>query len=119
MVKVGSSSYVIENSYTVDMLNKDFRFGVSRQANGLDLNNLLVAHPLSTYFMQADEDITYVGVLSGDVLIVDRSLSPKKKDTVVVLQKDDPNLKIIRFDQLSNELEFWGVVVSIIRDIKT
>lgn len=100
------------------MPSKDFRFGISSSVAGVDLNQLLVAHPLSTYFMRIASDISELGLYAEDVVLVDRSLKPKKNDLVVVTVADDPELKVIRFDT-KEELELWGVVEHIIRKVKT
>lgn len=101
------------------MSNKDFRFGISSSAQGVDLNQLLVTHPLSTYFMRIASDIVELGLFAEDIVIVDRSLKPKKNDLVVVAAIDDPELKVIRFDSKIKELELWGVVEHVIRKVKT
>lgn len=103
----------------LSMPSKDFRFGISGSVNGVDLNQLLVAHPLSTYFMRVAEDILELGLGSGDVLIVDRSLSPKKSDLIVAATIDDPDLKIMRYEgRLDEAIELWGVAVHVIRSLR-
>lgn len=101
------------------MPSKDFRFGISSSVQGVDLNQLLVDHPLSTYFMRVAEDIPELGLLAEDILVIDRSAKPKSNDLVVAVRPDDPELKIIRFDGIGSELELWGVAIHLIRKIKT
>lgn len=100
------------------MPGKDFRFGISSSIAGVDLNQLLVSHPVSTYFMQIASDISDLGLCAEDIVMVDRSLKPKKNDLVVVAETDDPELKVIRFDTKEKELELWGVVEHVIRKVK-
>lgn len=100
------------------MPGKDFRFGISSNAQGVDLNQLLVDHALSTYFMRVAADIPELDLRSGDILVVDRSLQPKKADLIVVSEQADPELKITRFADLSGELQLWGVVMHVIRKIR-
>lgn len=83
------------------------------------MNRLLVTHALSTYFMRIAADIPELGLQAGDVVLVDRSLRPKKTDLVVVAETEDPELKIIRFKDTKKELELWGVVEHVIRKVKT
>lgn len=59
-----------------------------------------------------------VGLMVGDILLVDRALKPKKNDLVVVAQADDPELKIIRFEVMNEELELWGTARHIIRSLR-
>jgi len=50
----------------------------------LDLNELCVAHPAATFFLRAQgQSMEGVGIHSGDLLIVDRSLTPQQGDVVV------------------------------------
>ena len=100
------------------MSSKDFRFGISSSAQGVDLNQVLIEHGLSTYFMRVATDIPELGLSADDVLIVDRSLSPKKKDIVVVASSDDPELKIIQFETIHGEFELWGVGIHLIRGLR-
>jgi len=101
------------------MPSKDFRFGISSNVQGVDLNQLLITHALSTYFMRIATDMPELDLHAGDIILVDRSLKPKKNDLVVVSQADDPELKIIKFEALSSELEFWGVAEHVIRKLRT
>lgn len=101
------------------MPSKDFRFGISSSVSGVDLNQLLVTHPVSTYFMRVAAAIPEFGLAAEDILVVDRAVQPKKNDLVVAAMSDDPELKIIRFDTIPQELELWGVAVHVIRKVKT
>lgn len=100
------------------MPGKDFRFGISSSIAGANLNELLVEHPLSTYFMRVATDMPALGLMAEDILVVDRGLEPKKNDLVVVAENEDPELKVIRFDAIQKERELWGVAVHIIRKVK-
>jgi DNA polymerase V len=85
---------------------------------GVDLNQLLVTHALSTYFMRMADDIPELDLLAGDILLIDRSLTPKPKDVVVVAEESDPDLKIVRFENATNSLQLWGVAVHVIRALR-
>lgn len=100
------------------MPGKDFRFGISSNVQGVDLNQLLIKHALSTYFMRVATDIPEIGLNTNDILLIDRALKPKSNDLVVASRADDPELKIIRFEQLSSEFEFWGVAEHVIRKLR-
>lgn len=50
----------------------------------LDLNRTLIQHPAATFFVKVEGDsMIDAGIHSGDILIVDRSLQPRK-DAVVI-----------------------------------
>lgn len=53
--------------------------------DGLDLNRLLIARPLSTFFMRVrGHRLSGWGVLDGDLLLIDRALEPKAGQLLVV-----------------------------------
>ena len=50
----------------------------------LDINEYLIDHPESTFYVRVQGDsMEGVGIFSGDILVVDRSLEPKH-DAIVV-----------------------------------
>ncbi|MEB3316756.1 MAG: S24 family peptidase [Cyanobacteriota bacterium] len=53
--------------------------------DGLDLNGLLIPHPLSTFFMRVrGQRLRRWGVRDGDLLLVDRALEPRPGQLLVV-----------------------------------
>lgn len=46
---------------------------------GLDLNQLIVRHPVSTFYMRVQGDML-PWVKSGDIAVIDKSLAPKHGD---------------------------------------
>lgn len=100
------------------MAGKDFRFGIASEVPGVDINQLLVRHPLSTYFMRAAADVPELDVRAGDILVVDRAVDPKINDIIVVAEADDPELKIIRYTKKHINAELWGVAVHLIRSLR-
>lgn len=101
------------------MPGKDFRFGISSSAQGVDLNQLLITHALSTYFMRVASDVPELELKAQDIVLVDKALKPKKSDLVVVSKADDPELKIVSFKDMDNDFQCWGVVEHVIRKVKT
>ncbi|MEY4132825.1 MAG: hypothetical protein RL592_883, partial [Verrucomicrobiota bacterium] len=50
----------------------------------LDLNEHLVRNPISTFFLRVDGDsMSGAGILTGDLIVVDKSLSPRAGTIVV------------------------------------
>jgi len=50
----------------------------------LDLNELCIPRPSSTYMVRCDGDsMNGIGIYAGDILVVDRSIKAKHGDTVV------------------------------------
>ncbi|MGC6471595.1 MAG: LexA family protein [Parvibaculales bacterium] len=93
----------------------------------LDLNQHLIGHPQATFFLRVSGDsMTGAGIFPGDLLIVDRSLTPAHNDIVIavvhneltvkrlvrcgarhVLRPENPAYKEI---PLPEDAEIWGVV---------
>ncbi len=95
----------------------------------LDLNEYLVKHPAATFFVRVSgESMEGAGIYSGDILVVDRSLSPG--DGRVVIAAVDGELMVKRMRKRGFDLylesehsgyprfklsekenaEIWGVV---------
>ncbi|MFN9570421.1 MAG: S24 family peptidase [Cyanobacteriota bacterium] len=56
--------------------------------DGLDLNSLLILHPLSTFYMWVrGHRLRAWGVHDGDLLLIDRSIKPRHGHLVVVAHK--------------------------------
>jgi len=102
----------------------------------LDLNEHLIKHPASTFFVKVKGDsMTGAGITSGDILIVDRSLEPKDKSIVVAVVNGDFTVKRIFKDgtrlflvaenpkypliEIKDGMDFevWGVVVHVIHSV--
>ncbi len=99
----------------------------------LDLNELLIAHPAATFFVRVMGDsMRNAGILSGDVLIVDRSLEAidnaiviaiingeftvkrlSKKEGHVFLVPENPSYPIVEITPES-DFQVWGVVTYVI-----
>ena len=103
--------------------------------NKLDLNEYLIKRPAATFIVKAKGlSMTDAGILSGDLLIVDRSITPKSKDIVIASIFGDLTVKKIRKKenslfllsansdypsiQVKEEMEcsIWGVVTYIIHE---
>lgn len=101
----------------------------------IDLNELLVKKPASTFMMRlASSSMAKAGVLQGDVLVIDRSLSPKNQDLVVVVIDGELVLRrlvIAGFEKylltenstskkakLEGEDQIWGVVTGVVRSMR-
>ena len=101
--------------------------------NKLDLNEYLVQRPTATYIVKANgPSMTDAGILSGDLLIVDRSITPRNDNIVIAsifgdltvkkLKKKDQSLFLISANseypsiQVKEEMEcfIWGVVTYVI-----
>jgi DNA polymerase V len=93
----------------------------------LDLNQHLITNPPATFFMRAEgNSIVDSDVQPGDLLIVDRSLSPGNDRLVVAVingelvivrvQLEDGQLKLHPIAE-DVAFEIWGVITHIIRAV--
>lgn len=80
---------------------------------GISLDRSLIEHPEATFFFRVSgRDLETLGVFDGDLLVVDRSLTPTGNQMVVAVA--DGELVIRRAAELSRrgqgELILWGTV---------
>ncbi len=99
----------------------------------LDLNDYLVGNPAATFFVRVHgESMIQANIRSGDILIVDRSLTPKNKSIVIAVLNGELTVK--RLEKTKNRLrlvpenpdfpttdippdadfDIWGVVTYVI-----
>lgn len=100
----------------------------------LDLNQLVIKNPASTFFVRAEgESMEGIGIFSGDLLIVDRSLEPNNNDIVIAEVYGELTIKRLRINNdvfllcaenenfepisVTEEMEstIWGVVTHSVR----
>ena len=106
--------------------------------NKLDLNEYLVKHPAATFIVKASgPSMIEAGISSGDLLIVDRSITPKNDNIVIAsvfgdltvkkLRKKGPSLFLVSANneypsiEIKEEMEcfIWGVVTYVIHKAVT
>ena len=99
----------------------------------IDLNEHLVKHPSSTFFVKVDGlSMIDAGIYPGDILIVDKSLNAKSGQIVIAILNSEFTVKTLIFDKNKKYLQpankdyktidldeyedyqIWGVVVYII-----
>lgn len=100
----------------------------------LSLDEHLIQHKVSTFFMRAKGDsMVGAGIFDGDLLVVDKSLTPTSGDIVIAivdgdftvkrftkrggtitLRPENPRYKEIEFKE-GQQLEVWGVVTSAVK----
>ncbi|MDB5169854.1 MAG: peptidase and domain protein [Candidatus Saccharibacteria bacterium] len=79
----------------------------------LDLNQLLVQHPSSTYlFRISGHHWAEQGIFDGDIAMIDRALSASPHDIVLIWLDD--NFELHRRNRLTENQHIWGVVSAII-----
>jgi DNA polymerase V len=63
----------------------------------LDLNDYLVKHPVSTYYLRVEGDsMTGADIVPGDIVVVDKSLEAHTGDVVIAAVDGDFTLKRLK-----------------------
>jgi DNA polymerase V len=106
-------------------------------AQALDLNEHLIAHKEATFFLRAKgHSMTGAGIQDGDLLVVDRSLTPLHRSVVIAvvdgeftvkrlykragrirLLAENPDFAPIEFQE-GQELQIWGIVTSVVHKLR-
>lgn len=67
------------------------------QGNPLDLNQLVVRHPAATFYLRVEGDsMRGIGLKTGDIVAVDKSLEPRSGDIVVAAVGGEFTLKRLK-----------------------
>lgn len=103
------------------------------RGTALDLNELVVRHPVATYYLRVEGDsMVGAGIVAGDIVVVDKALEPKSGDIVVAAVDGDFTLKHLKRDgqkawlvaanpayqpialHEATDAQIWGVVTYVI-----
>ena len=102
----------------------------------LDLNQHLIKHPAATFFVRVSGDsMIRAGIHPGDILVVDRSLTPVDGKVVIAVVNSELTVKRLKIKQGKPTLvadnpkfpaiqitedmgfEIWGVVLHVIHSV--
>ena len=103
---------------------------------GIDLNDQLIRHPTSTFFLRVSgESMLGAGIHDGDLLVVDRSLDPRPGRVVVAVLDGEFTLKRLgqqhgrlRLEAVDpaypplelhrcGDVQIWGVAIHVIHPL--
>lgn len=83
----------------------------------IDLNSVLVSNSDSTFYIRViDDSYLNLNINKNDVLIVDKSLTPKINQLAVIILEGDFKIAKITADS-NEEIVTWGVVTYIIKSV--
>lgn len=95
---------------------------------GLDVQQLVVPRPASTFFWKLGSDMQQPGWRSGDILVVDRALTPRHRDIVVAIVDEafvvrrfttsagQPRLQSLDgAPDVVQDVHLWGVVTFVVQ----
>ena len=102
----------------------------------IDLNQQLIKNKEATFFGRAEGDsMINAGIGNGDLLVIDKSLSPKNNDIAVCFLDGEFTVKRIKIEKniiwlmaenekyhpikvtKENEFVIWGIVTHCIKDL--
>lgn len=87
--------------------------GEDSRLGNLDLNQLLVKYPASTFLFEVDGgEWESIGIFSGDVAVIDRALEIHKTDVVVWWRGSE--FAISNASKLPASANVWGIVTAVI-----
>ncbi|NVK75810.1 UV protection and mutation protein [Marinomonas sp. CT5] len=133
-----SAAFIPSNSVQIPLYVESVSAGFPSPAQDfvertLDLNELCIPHPMSTFFVRAQgESMVDVGIYSGDVLVVDRSLTARHGDIIIASIHGEMTVKMLELKPEvllrpknkayaaipiteESEFEVFGVVTSVVR----
>ncbi len=146
-IPVGKIREVVEviegESYDLPLFSGKVQAGVPEMADdyvesSVNLNSYLIPNPSKTFLVRATgESMINVGIHSNDMLIVDRSVSPKNGQIVIAALNGELTVKRLAIESdgsiflqpendyfsaiaVTEDSDFyiWGVVIHSIRDFK-
>lgn len=82
---------------------------------GLDLRGLLIERPAATFLVRAGSNVlAWAGIRTNDILVVDRSLEPRRGSIIVAFVRGRFLVrKLVKDPQFPDKI--WGVVTSSVR----
>jgi len=102
----------------------------------LDLNELMVKHPIATFFVRVSGDsMKDAGISDGDILVVDRSLNAENNQIIVAVVNGEFTVKRLKKNGIqiylypenskykpvliTKNMDFlvWGVVTYVVKDV--
>jgi DNA polymerase V len=70
----------------------------------LDLNEYIIKHPQSTFFVKVEGDsMKNAGIYPGDIVVVDRLLTPKNNNIVLAIIDGEFTVKRLQIENLGTE----------------
>lgn len=131
-----------DNNSLPPLLDQPIKAGFPNPAedasgNPLDLNQLVVRHPAATFYLRVDGDsMSGIGLKTGDIVAVDRSLEARHGDVVVAavdgeftlkrlkkegsrvwLVAENPNFDPIPLHEATDAM-VWGVVTFAVQKLR-
>jgi len=138
-----SAAFIAANSIRIPLYHESVKSAslVKRsESTAVDLNALCIHNPATTFFVRAQgERMEDVDIVSGDVLVVDRSLTARHGDIVIACEHGQMTVMTLELkpDVLlrpknkayaavtsakakaeSSSLEVFGIVTSVVRQLE-
>lgn len=90
-----------------------------KSLGNLDLHQLLVKRATSTFlFRIAGQDWQDLGIFDGDIAVIDRALDPRSSDIVACWHDAKGEFELSFYKQMPREATVWGVVTSVVHQLR-
>jgi hypothetical protein len=90
-----------------------------KSLRSLDLNQLLIEHSVSTYYFRIrGEQWSDVGIMDGDIAIVDRALDARPTDLIIWWRDGDDGFSVSTPKDMPKTAVGWGVVTATIHQFR-
>lgn len=84
----------------------------------IDLNSELITNPSATFYVRvSDDSFSEYNIFKDDVLIIDKSLTPKNNQLVLVTKEGAFQIERIDTADKKEAFQLWGVITYIIKSI--
>ena len=139
-----SAAFIAANSVRIPLYSQSAELPSSSKGlmdTSLDLNELCIQDPAATFFVRAQgESMSKIDINSGDVLVVDRSLTARHGDIVIAYEYGEMTVKTLELQadvllrpknkayaaskvvpmntENMSSLEIFGVVTSVVRQLE-
>lgn len=81
----------------------------------IDLNSELITNPSATFYVRvSDDSFSEFDIFKNDVLIIDKSLTPKNNQLALVIKEGAFQIEKIK-EKSEEEFQLWGVITYIIK----
>lgn len=81
----------------------------------IDLNEVLTNNRDATYFFRVERnDLEYFHIYYSDILIIDRSITPRQGQLILVVKDGEFQIQYTNKKQKDDSLIVWGVITYII-----
>ena len=113
LIKKSKKSYRVERPKQTGFSSPATHYNEPR----IDLNDVLIENPSASFYVRVvDDSFSDFDVYKDDILIIDKALTPKNNQLVIIIQDDA--FKIVRIGEKEEaQFQIWGTITYIIKSV--